>query len=78
MTIQKRLEKLERDSNINSTVCTCPGENLIRVILPDPETSEADRLREQKQMMRPEYCERCRKLIEHQYIIVEPVSSEIN
>lgn len=76
MTIQKRLEKLENNcSNIDSIYCACPRENRTRVILPDLNKSEEDRLREQEERMRPVYCDQCRKLIETLYRIIVPVSS---
>ena len=77
MTIQNRLEKLEKAANISSTNCNCPRERQTRVILPDLDKSEEDRLREQEERMRPKYCEGCGKLIEMRYRIIQPVSSEI-
>lgn len=78
MNIERRIEKLEKDSNINSIFCTCPGEIRTRVILPDLDKTEEERILEQAEMMKPKYCDQCRKLIEHRYIIIEPVPSEID
>ncbi len=77
MQIQKRLEQLEKDANIHSTNCACPREFRTRVILPDLDKSEEDRLREQEERMRPAYCDQCGKLIESRYIIINPVPLEI-
>jgi len=77
MGIQKRLEQLEKEANINSVNCACPREIITSVILPDLDKSEADRLREQEERMRPAYCDQCGKLIEMRCIIVKWVPSEI-
>ena len=79
MTIQNRLERLEKAANIGSIHCNCPREWQTRVILPDLDKSEEDCRREREESMRPEYCDDCGKLIERRIIIVKPVeASETN
>jgi len=77
MRIVNRLEKLEAATNIHSINCRCPREFSVSVILPDPDKSEEDRLREQEEGMRPAYFDDCGKLIASRYIIIKPPSSRI-
>ncbi len=75
MTIQNRLEKLEKAANISSTNCNCPREWQTRVILPDLDKTEEQMILEQAERMKPERCEQCGKLIERRVIIVKPIEA---
>ncbi len=77
MSIQNRLEKLEAMANVNSENCVCPGEWQTRVIEPDLDRTEEEYQLLLAEAQRAETCERCRKLIDKQIIIIQGVRSNI-
>ena len=80
MNIKNRLEKLEGEMlcNVNSDVCTCPGERGCIVLEPDLDKSDADRERETKELLKPINCDLCGKRIERQVIEIVEIDGEID
>ncbi len=71
MNIKNRLEKLEKESNLDSEYCACPREIVTGVIYPDLSRTEEESQRLIAEAEKPEFCEKCRRQIEKKLIVVE-------
>ena len=71
MDINKRLEKLERASHLDSEFCDCSREVVTRVIYPDLDRTEEEYQESIADAEKPENCNQCGKVIEKRLIIVE-------
>ena len=76
MNINKRLEKLEKASQLDSEFCACHGGTSTRVIAPDWDRTEEEYQELIAEAQKPENCGQCGKIIEKRLIIVECVRSE--
>ncbi len=73
MNIKNRLTKLENAAGVNSEYCTCQGGIQTRVIGPGWDQTEEYYQSQLIDAQKDEFCERCKKLIEKQFIIIEGI-----